>query len=105
MVKKEMYRQGDILFVRIERIPKQHANKKMDGVVAEGEATGHAHRVVDGDLWERGHSGIDLFVEAGVATKIVHEEHGTIELPKGVYKVVRQREFADTDGRTMFVND
>jgi len=101
---KEMYRQGDILFIRTQQVPKQVSHKKDDGIVALGEATGHAHRVVDGTLWERGLSGIDMFVEAEEATKIVHEEHGTINLPKGVYKVVRQREFSEANA-SVWVSD
>ena len=97
----EHYRQGDILFVKVDKLPGNKRKQVKNGVVALGEATGHAHRVRDGHVWD---FEPDLFVEAEVATKVVHEEHNTIPLPKGIYKVVRQREYVD-DTAERFVND
>jgi hypothetical protein len=62
-------------------------------ILARGEATGHAHRL-DGDvqLYE---SRAELFFNAKVAVPLVHEEHETIIIPEGNYKVIRQREFGE----------
>jgi hypothetical protein len=90
---KEMYRQGDVLFVRVDRPPKLRPTNT--DVVVEGEATGHAHRVkhgslhADASMWNQP----DLYVEAGPKTRIVHEEHGPIALEPGFWKVVRQIEY------------
>lgn len=95
---QDMYRQGDVLFVRVDKPPKlRPANTD---VVVEGEATGHAHRVQNGGL----HSDAtmyrhpDLYVEAGPKTRIVHEEHGPIKLEPGFWKVIRQVEYDEKRG-------
>lgn len=87
------FRQGDIMFRRVANLPEKKEKKK-DGVVALGEVTGHSHRILNGDVWDA--SG-GLFVEAFDGTEAVHDEHGPIKLPPGIYEVVRQREF---DGKT-----
>ena len=98
---EEMYRQGDVLFIKIAKIPKK-AKKADTNVIVEGEATGHAHRLMGGDLfrtelpWNRG---FDLFISAGSNTRIDHEEHDAIGLPKGEYRVVRQREYDHNQSR------
>jgi len=107
------YRQGDIFFKRVEKLPASKT-KKSDGIIAYGEVTGHSHRVVDGELWE---SGKEMFVESHGEAVIKHEEHGVGAgpdndiwdgaLPKGIYEVVRQREFVGTTEviNTRFVRD
>ena len=95
VMSQEMYRQGDVLFVKVEKIPKK-AKKASTDVIVEGEATGHAHRIVGGELFQEElpwNQGFELFINAGSSARIVHEEHGAIDLPKGSYKVVRQREY------------
>lgn len=91
------YRQGDVLLVEVADEPK--GKTKKDGVLAEGEATGHHHRIDPhalkqgfAELIEQGPQDLALLVKK--PTRIVHEEHGTIEVPKGKYKVVLQREFS-----------
>lgn len=86
-----LYQQGDVILETVKTIPRNL--KKHDGVIAEGETTGHAHRV---DL-----SGVDVFVaddgtlycQAQKAFVITHEEHKIITLPKGNYKVRRVLEY------------
>jgi len=87
-----MYRQGDLLFIGVEDIDGS-AVVQDDGVIARGEVTGHMHRISDGTK-------AVLMVAAGLAyvramqdAEIVHDEHDTIVLPPGEYKVVRQREY------------
>lgn len=91
-----MKRQGDLLFVSVGEIPSD-AKIQNDGVIAEGEITGHKHRISDG-------AKAALMIAAGVAyvkamqeTEVVHEEHGTISLPVGDWEVIRQREY-EPDG-------
>ena len=54
-------------------------------ILAEGEATGHAHVLVDDsvDVFEDG--GLRLF-GLSEETDLVHEEHGKITLPPGEYE-------------------
>jgi hypothetical protein len=91
------YRQGDILFTRIEELPEGLTERK-SRVIAEGEATGHHHRLLDGRLLE-GTQG--LFLAIVVATQVVHQEHGPILLEPGYYRVTRQREYTPEAIRTV----
>lgn len=91
-----MYRQGDVLLVRIER---PHEGKRLEVerengrvILAHGEATGHAHAI--------NHPGAVLFHVDGETllslkddAVLSHEEHASIELPAGHYRVVQQREY------------
>ncbi len=84
-----MYRQGDVLLLEIDEIP-GGAKPVKSKIVLEGEATGHAHRIVHGTIFTRF---MDMFVEAFDGTELVHDEHGPIKLAPGTYKVVRQVEY------------
>ena len=94
----KMYRQGDVLFVKVDEIPKDAKPKKTD-ILVEGEATGHAHRLVNGQILESmdKHSywktQVSMWIIANQAAKIIHEEHATILLEAGMYQVIRQREY------------
>jgi hypothetical protein len=100
-----MYRQGDILILPL---PEEAAPAAILGlspvprdargrlVLALGEVTGHAHAVVGpGELYRPAQSPLApacLHVPSGA--RVVHEEHAAISLPRGWYRVVRQREYA-----------
>ena len=95
---KPFWRQGDIYFVKLdEEIDSASATPVKSGIIAKGETTGHAHRVTPSSIAQGsllsliGRSMFLRSPEAG--TIIVHEEHGTIALPRGSYAVVPQREF------------
>jgi hypothetical protein len=64
---------------------------RKDGVLAEGEATGHSHEAVAEDVLVYG-EGVDREMKAPTGTKITHQEHKTIEVPPGDYVITRQRE-------------
>jgi len=97
-----LYRHGDVLISRVEEIP-ERAIKQSHLVLLEGEVTGHAHRVETDDLAElykdfMADSNEDLFLRIeGSPARVTHEEHDTIELPVGLYKVWRQREYDPRD--------
>jgi hypothetical protein len=65
--------------------------QKKHRTLAEGEATGHSHVVTAEDAVVIG-DGEQRELSAPSGTKVVHEEHKTIELPKGDYDINRQRE-------------
>lgn len=104
-MKQDIYRQGDVLLVRIgDELPQgaeKMANTESRIVLAYGEVTGHAHAIalsqaqlfIDGDTRY-------LQVGAGGAD-LVHEEHSTINLKQGVYRVVQQREYIPQSSRTV----
>ena len=122
----KVYRQGDVLLVGIrpalaKRLPAMGRDLREGGrngakrvVLAHGEVTGHAHEVLSGKETGRGKGSVE-FVEVregvdakegsrilrvkGRAAELRHEEHGTIVLPKGTYRVVRQREYSPQEIR------
>jgi len=85
---------GDVLLKPVERLPKGVIQHKNNGrlVVAEGEATGHAHVITDlgAVLWElKG----DLYLEVAEIVTITHEEHKPLEIPEGIYQIGRVQEY------------
>jgi hypothetical protein len=93
-------RQGDVLLVPVEEIPRRRRQEEAGRglVLAEGEATGHAHtvqgraRIVRATRHHTVPADRYLIVEGGAA-RIVHEEHEPITVARGAYRVVRQREY------------
>ncbi len=88
-----LFRQGDIYIEWVRCLP-EGAIKQFSTVLADGELTGHRHRIRDfrtASVFDaRGEMFIDVVADRA---EIVHEEHGTIELNRGVYRVWRQREY------------
>jgi hypothetical protein len=100
---RAVYRQGDVLIVPVteEAVPPHVAvapKERRDGrgrlVLALGEVTGHAHAVVGpGDLVREPGPFGPLLLHLPQGGRVVHEEHAAIALPKGWYRVIRQREY------------
>jgi hypothetical protein len=102
--------QGDILIERVEdaAISGQIVQHSGEGlvVVAEGEATGHRHRLVGSATLFRDDA-LAREVPAGLyvghlrvcspTARLEHEEHASIVLEKGTYRVHRQRQLEPTD--------
>lgn len=96
----ETYRQGDVLLQRISTLPADAAPCKVEGdvILAWGEVTGHAHRLkpetvkpfAKGGVWS---PTAERFIQALDGAQLTHEEHSTITLPAGTYRVVQQREY------------
>lgn len=94
-----MIRQGDILIVPTNEKPRLKGRKyhkpvaDLGLVVAEGEATGHHHKITT--------EGVKMFERNGTlyldvpetGANLTHEEHATLKLTPGRHKVVRQREY------------
>lgn len=100
-----MYRHGDVSLTKTN-LPKG-AKKVYSGneyVAAEGEVTGHAHRIQAPALtvWEFGG---EQFVVVQDDAQITHEEHGTKPLAPGTYKIGIQEEYDPFDGRLRQVSD
>lgn len=103
-----LYRQGDVLLQRVDEIPAGLKDVPLDKgrvILAYGEVTGHAHAVegevtfLAADLEELE----ERFLRVESEAQVVHEEHDTITLPPGDYRVVRQREYAPE--RPVYVAD
>lgn len=88
-----MYRQGDIVLVKVERIP-VGATRQRECVLAEGEATGHRHEILEEAMLSVDSGGIKYVEVYGESAILVHQEHGPITLlGPAYYKVIQQREY------------
>ncbi|MCG3041435.1 hypothetical protein ACLIYM_10960 [Streptomyces fenghuangensis] len=98
-----MYRQGDVLIVPVDEEAVPDSATEQPGlprdargrmVLALGEVTGHAHAVVGpGRLVREAGPYGPLLLHLPDGGRVVHEEHAAIPLPRGWYRVVRQREY------------
>lgn len=61
-------------------------------VLAEGEATGHAH-VIEDDEAELIQIGERMLLKLSNAATVTHEEHGPITLSSGIWEIGRVREY------------
>lgn len=93
---RKMYRQGDVLIIEVTDLPKEKKTVERDSkgrlILAEGEATGHAH-AIHASHAKMYAAGIGMFLMLKRAAELLHEEHGKIDLPPGNYQVIRQREY------------
>ena len=111
---RDLYAQGDLLIERVDEVQPSGtlsaANSDGSFVLAEGELTGHHHSIfgsvtmfrddslardIPGGLYI-GHVNIE-----GPAARVQHQEHGPLALPKGTYRVRRQRELEPKDARVV----
>ncbi|MBD1929906.1 hypothetical protein H6F74_27280 [Trichocoleus sp. FACHB-90] len=83
-------RQGDVILLWVEQTEGQ---KLSHLTLAEGEVTGHKHRISDGqaELYEANDT-LYLRVLSETAT-LTHEEHNAISIPQGDWMVRIQREY------------
>ena len=83
-------RQGDVILLPVEQTEGQ---KQPHLTLAEGEVTGHSHRISEGqaELYEQNGT-LYLRVLSETAT-LTHEEHKAIQLPQGSWMVRIQREY------------
>lgn len=94
-----MMRQGDLFFQAVKSVPRS-ASKVQHRVLAEGEITGHSHQIEEGGVATVYENEDVFYVDVAEASvRVVHEEHGAIELPRGKYRVWRQREYTPAEIR------
>jgi hypothetical protein len=89
-----MFRQGDVLLVRVADAPQGRAVGDEDGrlVLARGEVTGHHHSVAASDA-ELVDAAEGVFLRIMTPTPLEHPEHAPITLDPGIYRVATQREY------------
>ena len=110
-----IFAQGDLLLERVaDVVPSGTIEENLEGVamvLAEGEESGHRHAIR-----ER----VTMFRDEALATdmpaglyighvqvtspyaRVTHEEHAPLTLPRGTYRVRRQRELGPKDARVLF---
>jgi hypothetical protein len=110
----EIFAQGDLLLERVaDIVPSGSIEENREGaalVLAEGEESGHRHAVCervrmfrDDELARDIPAGLyigHLQVTSAYA-RLTHDEHAPITLPRGTYRVRRQRELGPWDARVL----
>ena len=90
-----IFRHGEVIILNMKgesKIPKG-AKRLNHLVLAEGEVTGHAHRISQGkaELYEK--EGILYLKVLDNEAVLTHEDHDAITLPKGDFEIKIQREY------------
>jgi hypothetical protein len=83
-------RQGDVILLSAVHVEGQ---KLPHLILAEGEVTGHTHRIAEGqaELYEQeGRLYLSVISDSAM---LAHEEHHPISIPKGNWMVKIQREY------------
>ena len=95
----QIFRQGDVLIVRddaakgTEEIARDERGRV---VLAAGEVTGHHHAIRNPNVCHLRAEGVSAYTVLRVNDEgalLEHEEHATIALPPGNYRVSIQREW------------
>lgn len=85
-----LYQQGDVL---LEKVGEAKGEKLNHLTLAEGEATGHHHTITKGKAELYNHEGTLFLKVNSEEAELTHQEHNTVTLPKGNYKVGIVREY------------
>ena len=91
-----VYRHGDVIVAAAPSLP-EGAIALPTKILAHGEVTGHTHRIEDpatADVYDL--DGVRFVRVTAATARLVHEEHGPITLPRGVYRFWHQREYTPT---------
>jgi hypothetical protein len=97
------FRQGDCLVIACKEIPSNLKRTKMV-TLALGEVTGHSHTIqTDGCVgYADSEDALAEYIEVkGQSAQLTHQEHSTIEIPIGSYKIVRQTEYTPEELRNV----
>ena len=88
----DQYRHGDILLEQIKSMPKRSKVKKGNVIISAS----HDHILEgEGKIYT---SDDEMFIKVTGKSNLNHEEHGIIDLPVGVYKVINQVEYDIYEG-------
>lgn len=103
-MKNKQYRQGDVLVERVKAIPSTAQALQAEGgrmVLAHGEVTGHSHSICERDGRMAQESGVTYLEIRAAVAMLQHQEHATVEIPRGTYRVTRQREYTPEEVRNV----
>lgn len=92
----KIWRQGDVLIAAVDSIPTNTTEvpRTDRGVVlAEGEVTGHAHRIPSRHATLMRTESDARYMRVTAPVALLHEEHTTVDLPIGNYRVSIHHEY------------
>jgi hypothetical protein len=94
---KDQIRQGDVLLQEVAQIDGKEVERAKGSslVLALGEATGHHHRFEESTakMFRQDDGGGRVFALLEPGSKLVHEEHGPIEVLGRHYEQAQQVEY------------
>jgi hypothetical protein len=101
------YEHGDVILKKVEEIPKTAKTVKCKTaiVLAEGETTGHAHRILDLAGAEMKQVNGKMFLHLEQPKMLVHEEHGKLRIEPGDYEIDRVKEYNPFEDEIRRVQD
>lgn len=94
----DSYRQGDVALVPVTTLPEGLTEVPRDRgrlVLAYGEVTGHAHVIDSPEAQLLTTPEGERFLRIVTAAHLVHEEHATITVAPGLYRLPPQVEWND----------
>ncbi len=89
----KVYRQGDVSIMAVKELPNKVKRVQGEPILARGEVTGHAHRMIEGKVRLYQLAGLLYLKVLSEFAKLYHEEHEDMILPRGDYQIRQQREF------------
>lgn len=90
--KKINYRHGDVLIIPTKEKIQGEEQKHL--TLAEGEVTGHSHRIAEGDAKLFKFDDKTYLKVMSEYALLRHEEHKEIKLPKGDYEIFIQEDYS-----------
>jgi len=90
-----LYQQGDVLMEKVEEVPEGASEVQREGarlILAEGEATGHAHAVTDTTATLYAVDEVH-YLDAPKGVTVKHEEHHQVKLPAGKWRIRKVKEY------------
>ena len=105
-----LIQQGDVLFMSITDLP-ANCKSRNNPILVKGETTGHHHAIatdtllesLEDILYEDKHG--DLYIKNEKPITITHQEHRAIDVPPGIWKVERVKEYDHFLEESRFVHD
>ncbi len=91
-------RQGDVKIEKIRSLPLVDLTATKNKILVDGEVTGHAHRVDSGAEVLLDQARGIIYLKVAEQAIISHEEHPAVDLPAGIYRISRQREYDPWEG-------
>lgn len=98
---RNLIRQGDVLLIPVETPPGLKPHK--EAIVARGEATGHHHIVIDGEVLVDADG--NLYVRAGEKTELRHStaegvkaDHDWLDVAPGLYEILGYERILESVG-------
>lgn len=95
-MKKLTIRHGDVLIEPFDGKIPDGVKERKEKVLFYGEVTNHAHRIDVGEIFETRDG--ELYLRVDKLTRVTHEEHKTVTIPKGIYRVRQKRQYAPDGG-------